>query len=124
MNSALKKPRLQRNVLRKSKIFHNLFFPPHFLKPVAFPEHLLISKRINSLRRREMTITFADGTRMDVAAAAFNDFIAHDLKWVEFVHGRATVKKPSCNQISVSSNTLKQNSAPRRGDDLCSSQCC
>ena len=71
-----------------------------------------------------MTITFADGTRMDVAAAAFDDFIRHDLKWVEVVHGRATVKKPSCNQVSLSSNTLKQNSALRRGDDLCSSQCC
>jgi hypothetical protein len=52
-----------------------------------------------------MTITFADGTRLEVAAAAFNDFIKHDLKWVEFVHGRATVKKPADNQISV--HTLK-----------------
>lgn len=45
-----------------------------------------------------MTITFADGTHIEVAAAAYNDFIAHDLKWVEFVHGRATVKKMSCTQ--------------------------
>jgi len=37
-----------------------------------------------------MTITFADGTRIDVAASALDDFLRHDLKWVEFVHGRAS----------------------------------
>jgi hypothetical protein len=37
-----------------------------------------------------MTITFADGTRIDVPASAFDDFLKHDLKWVEFVHGRAS----------------------------------
>ena len=36
-----------------------------------------------------MTITFADGTRIDVPASAFDNFLKHDLKWVEFVHGRA-----------------------------------
>jgi hypothetical protein len=36
-----------------------------------------------------MTITFADGTRIDVPASAFDAFLKHDLKWVEFVHGRA-----------------------------------
>jgi hypothetical protein len=36
-----------------------------------------------------MTITFADGTRIDVSASAFDDFLKHDLNWVEFVHGRA-----------------------------------
>ena len=71
-----------------------------------------------------MTITFADGTRMDVAAAAFDDFIRHDLKWVEVVHGRATVKKPACSQVSLSPSALKQNGVARHGDDLCSSQCC
>ena len=69
-----------------------------------------------------MTITFADGTRMDVAPAAFNDFITHDLKWVEFVHGRATVKKPSCNQISAA-QALKPN-ANQQYSDRCSQQCC
>ena len=39
-----------------------------------------------------MTITFADGTRIEVAASAFDDFVRHDLKWVEFVHGRASTK--------------------------------
>lgn len=40
-----------------------------------------------------MTINFADGTRIEVAASAFNDFIQHDLKWVEFVHGRASAEQ-------------------------------
>lgn len=43
-----------------------------------------------------MTITFADGTRIEVAATAYNDFVRHDLKWAEFVHGRATVQKLAC----------------------------
>ena len=50
--------------------------------------------------------------------------VRHDLKWVEVVHGRATVKKPSRATVFIVDNTLKQNSALRRGDDLCSSQCC
>jgi hypothetical protein len=37
-----------------------------------------------------MRITFADGTRIEVSAAALDDFVQHDLKWVEFVHGRAS----------------------------------
>jgi hypothetical protein len=45
-----------------------------------------------------MTITFADGTRMEVAASAFDDFIRHDLKWVEFVHGRASTDQSCCKQ--------------------------
>jgi hypothetical protein len=47
-----------------------------------------------------MTITFADGTRIEVAAAAFDDFVKHDLKWVEFVHGSA--RKPVKAQSSPS----------------------
>jgi hypothetical protein len=39
-----------------------------------------------------MTITFADGTRIEVSASALDDFVRHDLKWVEFVHGRAAAK--------------------------------
>ena len=69
-----------------------------------------------------MTITFADGTRMDVAAAAFNDFVTHDLKWVEYVHGRATVKKPSCtqiNQISAPATRSSQTDAYRQCADRC-----
>jgi hypothetical protein len=47
-----------------------------------------------------MTITFADGTHFDIAATAFDDFVKHDLKWVEFVHGRASVKKLVCKENS------------------------
>jgi hypothetical protein len=47
-----------------------------------------------------MTVIFADGTRIEVAATAYNDFVRHDLKWAEFVHGRATVKKLACNERS------------------------
>jgi len=43
-----------------------------------------------------MTIQFADGTHIEIAATAFDDFVKHDLKWAEFVHGRATVKKLTC----------------------------
>ena len=47
-----------------------------------------------------MTIKFADGTHIEIAATAYNDFVKHDLKWAEFVHGRATVKKLACNERS------------------------
>ena len=49
-----------------------------------------------------MTITFADGTHFDIAATAFDDFVKHDLKWVEFVHGRASVKKLACKKTLTS----------------------
>jgi hypothetical protein len=44
-----------------------------------------------------MTIRFADGTHIEIAATAYDDFVKHDLKWAEFVHGRATVKKLACS---------------------------
>jgi hypothetical protein len=60
-----------------------------------------------------MTITFADGTRIEVAASAFDDFVRHDLKWVEFVHGRASAKQPSGNLCRDShcqtATSIKQN---------------
>jgi len=54
-----------------------------------------------------MTITFADGASIAVAAAAFDDFIRHDLKWVEFVHGRATEKPLRCKLPSSSGDTSR-----------------
>jgi hypothetical protein len=51
-----------------------------------------------------MTVKFADGTRIEVAATAFDDFVRHDLKWAEFVHGSASVKKPVCNDGSRNSS--------------------
>ncbi|HET8888324.1 MAG TPA: hypothetical protein VFQ41_05425 [Candidatus Angelobacter sp.] len=64
-----------------------------------------------------MTVTFADGTRIEVAATAYNDFVRHDLKWAEFVHGRATVQKLACKErnslpATHSGNTRYQNVQP------------
>jgi hypothetical protein len=47
-----------------------------------------------------MTIKFADGTHIEIAAMAFDDFVKHDLKWAEFVHGRAKVKELTCQEDS------------------------
>jgi len=52
--------------------------------------------KLQTLGRWELTIKFADGTNIEIAATAYNDFVKHDLKWAEFVHGRATVKKLAC----------------------------
>jgi hypothetical protein len=53
--------------------------------------------KIYNPREAGMTIKFADGTHIEIAATAYNDFVKHDLKWAEFVHGRATVKKLACH---------------------------
>jgi hypothetical protein len=45
-----------------------------------------------------MTIKFTDGTHIEIEATAFDGFVKHDLKWAEFVHGRATVKKLTCKE--------------------------
>jgi hypothetical protein len=61
-----------------------------------------------------MTIKFADGTNIEVAATAFDDFVRHDLKWAEFVHGRAAVEKRACkdgsHKLSSSSNDSRSQS--------------
>jgi hypothetical protein len=59
-----------------------------------------------------MTITFADGTRIEVANSALDDFLRHDLKWVEFVHGRAK-NKPLLQPIHLADS-------PQQNDCLCS----
>ncbi|HEY7403717.1 MAG TPA: hypothetical protein VIB39_09360 [Candidatus Angelobacter sp.] len=56
-----------------------------------------------------MTINFADGTRIEVEASAFNDFIKYDLKWVEFVHGRASEPQLLHNKKPQSTNTPGKN---------------
>jgi hypothetical protein len=53
-------------------------------------------QKIYNPREAGMTIRFADGTHIEIAATAYNDFVKHDLKWAEFVHGRAVVKKLAC----------------------------
>lgn len=45
-----------------------------------------------------MTIKFADGTHIEIAATALDDFVKHDLKWAEVVHGRAIVNKLACKE--------------------------
>jgi hypothetical protein len=63
-----------------------------------------------------MTIKFADGTHIEIAATAYDSFVKHDLKWAEFVHGRASVKKPACKGDSYSlvpaAGTRSQNLQP------------
>ena len=56
-----------------------------------------------------MTISFADGTHIEVAASAFNDFIKYDLKWVEFVHGKASEPQPLQNTKHQHENALGKN---------------
>jgi hypothetical protein len=53
--------------------------------------------KIYNPREAGMTIKFADGTHIEITATAFDDFVKHDLRWAEFVHGRAIVKKLACN---------------------------
>jgi hypothetical protein len=52
-----------------------------------------------------MQIRFADGTRIEIADSALNDFVLHDLKWAEFVHGSALLE---------SGSVLKSGSLPPR----------
>jgi hypothetical protein len=59
------------------------------LKPAGFENHLPDKPVWES----EMEIKFADGTRIEVAESAMDDFLRHDLRWVEFVHGRASEKQ-------------------------------
>jgi hypothetical protein len=47
-----------------------------------------------------MTITFADGTHIEVAASAFDEFVKHDLKWIEFIHGRASTEQNCRKQVA------------------------
>jgi hypothetical protein len=60
-----------------------------------------------------MTITFADGTRIEVASSALDDFLTHDLKWVEFVHGRAK------NQPLLQPIRLANSNSPKQNDCRC-----
>ncbi|HEX2330594.1 MAG TPA: hypothetical protein VHN74_17865 [Candidatus Angelobacter sp.] len=39
-----------------------------------------------------MQIKFADGTTLTIALTALDAFLKHDLKWVEFVHGKASIQ--------------------------------
>jgi hypothetical protein len=60
-------------------------------------------QKINIPEEAGMTVQFADGTRIEIAATAYEDFVRHDLKWAEFVHGRASVKKLNCKESAYKS---------------------
>lgn len=68
-----------------------------------------------------MQITFADGTKIEVKDSALDDFLLYDLKWVEFVHGSASVnstalhKPGSLSGKQVSSNVKRCPSASMGG---------
>jgi hypothetical protein len=81
--------------VREQKTF--LPNPCEFLHLALIPDHLLDSSTKLIPWEAGMTVKFADGTHIEIAAAAFDDFVKHDLKWAEFVHGRATVKKLAYN---------------------------
>jgi hypothetical protein len=70
--------------------------------------------KIYNPREAGMTIKFEDGTHIEIAATAFDGFVKHDLKWAEFVHGRATVKKLACSDSSklVSSTNVGRSVHP------------
>jgi len=59
-----------------------------------------------------MEITFADGTKIQVDASSLDDFLKHDLKWVEFVHGRA--EGPSMKKSPVNGSAKVISTSVRR----------
>jgi len=65
-----------------------------------------------------MQIRFADGTQIEVSASALDDFVRHDLKWAEYVHGAAAMKaSPDSSDPSDPSNpTVKF--APQRAKKI------
>jgi lipopolysaccharide biosynthesis protein len=67
-----------------------------------------------------MQITFADGTKIEVKESALDDFLQHDLKWVEFVHGSASVnatvaQKPTTSSRQTSNHVKRCPSASMGG---------
>ena len=48
-----------------------------------------------------MQIKFADGTKIEVAASALDDFVRHDLKWAEYVHGSAAESSAGSSDPTV-----------------------
>jgi len=62
-----------------------------------------------------MQIRFADGTQIEVSASALDDFVRHDLKWAEYVHGTAAMKA-SPDSSDPSNPTVKF--APQRAKKI------
>jgi hypothetical protein len=89
--------------VRAAKTFH--FFArisAPYLNPRSSIQQML---KIYNPREAGMTIKFADGTHIEIEATAFDGFVKHDLKWAEFVHGRATVKKLTCKESAYKSTS-------------------
>ena len=59
-----------------------------------------------------MTITFADGTHIEVAASAFDEFVKHDLKWIEFVHGRASTEQNGRKPVASVAKPVSRSAHP------------
>ena len=55
-----------------------------------------------------MQIRFADGTQIEVAASALDEFVRHDLKWAEYVHGTAAAKSDADPTIKFAPQRAKK----------------
>jgi hypothetical protein len=55
-----------------------------------------------------MQIKFADGTQIDVAASALDDFVRHDLNWAEYVHGTAAAKSDADTTVKFAPQRAKK----------------
>jgi hypothetical protein len=89
-----------------------------FRNPKEHREHLF---KYNQLWEVCMQIKFADGTSIEVAESMLDDFVRHDLKWVEFVHGPTSDnllpprKSPSRFVQSISKRVKRCSSRPVQG---------
>src|SRR6266853_2873083 len=95
MKNAAKKRRSLRNETLRTR-YEN--FPPTTADSETCPTSAASIRQLHKFQNpweAGMTIKFADGTRIEVAATSFDDFVRHDLTWAEFVHGSASVKKPA-----------------------------
>jgi hypothetical protein len=70
--------------------------------------HLDEEEEINKYLEVQMEIRFADGTQIEVAASALDDFVRHDLKWAEYVHGTAAMKSPADPTVKFAPQRAKQ----------------
>lgn len=66
-----------------------------------------------------MQIKFADGTTLNVAPSALDAFLKHDLKWVEFVHGRALFQNVPSGKVPVQPARTVSSSVSRCPNRAC-----
>ena len=65
-----------------------------------------------------MQIRFADGTQIEVSASALDDFVRHDLKWAQYVHGTATMKASVDSSDSSDPSNPTVEFAPQRAKQI------